>query len=67
MSFEEQRDWKKAAKAGSKTPEFRILQKAHAQLIEARGPGLGVPIPHQTFFIQDTDAHKFMQKVTQEK
>ena len=62
MSFEEKQDWKNASKAGSKTPEFRILQRDHSRLVEARGPGLSVPIPHQTYFTQNEEAQNFMQK-----
>ena len=63
MPLEKRREWKVAAKSANKTSDFRRLQRAHANLVAQRGPGLGVSPPHQTFFTKNSEAENFMQTV----
>jgi hypothetical protein len=65
MSYDEQKAWKTAAKRGMKTPEFKALQSAHTRLMNLKGPGLGVPIPHQSYYTKNPAATNFMKCVTE--
>lgn len=55
-------EWKKCAKDGNKMPQFRVLQKQHRMMQMTKGPGLGEPIPHQTYFTKNEEAASFMKE-----
>ena len=63
MLHEDRIQWKKAAKDAAKTPEFRMLQNAYIQLQEKQPAGLGVRIPHQTFYTVNSKAGNFIRNV----
>jgi hypothetical protein len=61
--MEEHREWKKVAKSGNISTEFRMLQRLHRRLHEVKGPGLGVAVPHQTFYTKNSEAGEFMRDI----
>ena len=63
MSTEAKNIWKLAAKKWEKTKEFQRLRSEHRLLVDMKGPGLGVPRPHDSFFTKSSCAQSFMQSV----